>query len=395
MNIAVAKRMQDTREYYFSTKLREIDQMNRDGLRVLNLGIGSPDLAPPQVAIEKLAASCAVPAHHGYQSYKGIPALRQAFADWYHAAYGVTINPDNEILPLIGSKEGIFHISMTYLDEGDEVLVPNPGYPAYASATKLTGARTVLYDLEEDAGWLPDLQKLSRRDLSKVKIMWVNYPNMPTGAKAGVSFLKDLIAFGKENGILICNDNPYSFILNDHPQSLLSVEGAMDTALELNSLSKSHNMAGWRMGMVAGSAENLQHILRFKSNIDSGMFLPVQEAAVEALQYHADWYKELNKAYGQRRVIVWKIMDLLGCSFRKDQSGLFIWAKVPDKVPDVEAWADTLLHQARVFITPGFIFGSNGSRFIRISLCNKESILEEALERIQSVSSKQLTALSW
>jgi len=385
MELAVAKRIEGIQEYYFSKKLREVEVMNQDEPKVLNLGIGSPDLMPPPGAIEGLAKAAANDKNHGYQSYKGIPALRKGFADFYKQNYGVDLNADKEILPLIGSKEGIVHISMTYINEGDKVLIPNPGYPAYGAATKLAGGISLPYDLEEQNGWLPDLKKLADQDLSKVKIMWVNFPNMPTGADAPDSFLEELIAFGKEHQILICNDNPYSFILNSKPKSLLSVPGAMEVALELNSLSKSHNMAGWRMGMVAAAEIHIQNILRFKTNMDSGMFLPIQFAAVEALKSNKSWFESLNTIYKERRQLVWQILDTLECTYSKDQTGMFVWAKVPEKVEDVETFVDRILHEGRVFITPGFIFGSNGTRFIRISLCNKVEVLEEALRRIKNL----------
>lgn len=389
MSLQTARRLNDIKEYYFAGKLREIEKMNRSGANVINLGIGSPDLMPPPEAIETLADSCRAPHHHGYQNYKGIPALRNGFAEWYIRYYGVTLDPEREILPLIGSKEGIMHISMTYVEEGDEVLVPDPGYPAYPAATKLAGGTVVTYNLEEKSGWLPDLDKLSKRNLSKVKLMWVNYPNMPTGTKASLHFFSELIAFGKEHNILICNDNPYSFILNDDPVSLLSVPGAMDTAIELNSLSKSHNMAGWRIGMMAGNDAIVRDVLRFKSNMDSGMFLPIQQAAAEALKSDHEWYKNQNNSYKSRRKLVWGIMDHLGCAYQKDQTGMFVWAKLPDEVKNAEEWVDHILQESKVFITPGFIFGENGKRFVRVSLCNKEEILVEVLQRLQSLANKK------
>lgn len=383
MKIKAAQRLGITKEYYFSRKLREIEQINQSGRRVINLGIGSPDLPPPQVVIDTLRTSSANPKHHAYQSYRGAAVLRRGFAQWYQNQYQVTLNPDSEILPLIGSKEGIMHLSMALLDKGDEVLVPNPGYPAYRAVTNLAGGLPINYDLEEKRGWLPNLKKLAKRDLSKVKLMWVNYPNMPTGAKAPFSFFEELIAFGKQHRILICHDNPYSFILNDRPTSLLSVAGALETAIELNSLSKSHNMAGWRVGVLAGEADLLKTILRFKSNMDSGMFLPVQEAAAVALGVGKEWYEQQNAIYQKRRVYLWKIMELLGATYEKDTAGLFVWGKVPDTIINVEAFLDHILHQARVFLTPGFIFGTNGSRYIRLSLCKPVAILAEAYERIK------------
>lgn len=385
MKIAVANRLQGTQEYYFSKKLREVEAMNQSGPPVINLGIGSPDLMPPAASIAKLCASADEEKNHGYQSYKGIPALRQAFAAFYAKYYNVSLDPGKEIMPLIGSKEGIVHISMTYINEGDEVLVPNPGYPAYAAGTKMAGGTTILYDLEEENGWLPNLEKLAQQNLEKVKIMWVNFPNMPTGANGSFSFFEKLIAFGRENNILICNDNPYSFILNDRPQSLLAVPGALDTALELNSLSKSHNMAGWRMGMLAADESHIQNILRFKSNMDSGMFLPIQLAAAEALQSNESWFSALNDTYRERRAYVWKLLDTLDCTYDTTQTGLFVWAKAPGYVASVSDFVDDILYKGRVFITPGFIFGSNGERFVRISLCNNTTVLEEALQRVQAL----------
>ncbi len=385
MEIAVAKRIQGTKEYYFSKKLREVDVLNQSGKKIINLGIGSPDLMPPASAIEKLCTAVGEECNHGYQSYKGIASLREAYAQFYARHYQVEVDPEKEILPLIGSKEGIIHISMTYLNDGDEALVPNPGYPAYAAATKMAGGSTVIYDLEQGNGWIPNLDKIAQRDLSKVKLMWVNFPNMPTGANGNASFFEELIRFGKEHNILICNDNPYSFILNDSPQSLLSVPGAMEIAIELNSLSKSHNMAGWRMGVLIGEETHIQNVLRFKSNMDSGMFLPVQLAAVEALQSSTEWFQELNNVYKERRERVWKILEALECTYDREQTGLFVWAKAPDHVANVEEFVDNILYNGRVFITPGFVFGSNGERYVRISLCNKVAVLEEALNRVQSL----------
>lgn len=385
MEIAVANRIQGTKEYYFSQKLREVEVLNQSGKKIINLGIGSPDLMPPARAIEKLCTAVGEECNHGYQSYKGIPALRKAYAQFYARHYHVQVDPEKEILPLIGSKEGIIHISMTYLNEGDEALVPNPGYPAYAAGTKMAGGSAVIYDLEEDNGWLPNLDKIAQKDLSSVKLMWVNFPNMPTGANGNASFFHELIQFGKEHNILICNDNPYSFILNDTPHSLLSVPGAKEVAIELNSLSKSHNMAGWRMGVLIGEEAHIQNVLRFKSNMDSGMFLPVQLAAAEALQSSEEWFIALNEVYKERRKQVWRILDALGCTYDRGQTGLFVWAKVPNRIENVEAFVDDILYNGRVFITPGFIFGSNGERFVRISLCNKTEVLEEALGRIESL----------
>ncbi|HEU4552389.1 MAG TPA: aminotransferase class I/II-fold pyridoxal phosphate-dependent enzyme [Chitinophaga sp.] len=383
MNIQVAKRLQHTEEYYFSKKLREIDEMNKAGASVINLGIGSPDLPPHPSVIAALNEYAQKPNTHAYQGYKGIPALRAAMANWYNRFYGVHLDADTEVLPLIGSKEGIMHICMTYLQEGDEALVPNPGYPTYRSAVQLSGATVVDYDLEEKNSWLPDLDALSKKDLGKVKLMWVNYPHMPTGAVTNTGFAKKLIAFAKQHNILICHDNPYSFILNDKPESLLQVEGAKDVVLELNSLSKSSNMAGWRVGMLVGKAAWINEVLRFKSNMDSGMFQPVQMAAVKALELGQDWYNELNAIYRARRKKVFELLELLGCTFDTKQVGMFVWAKIPATAKDGYAITDEILQKAHVFITPGGIFGSNGNGYIRVSLCKDEAVFTEAINRIK------------
>jgi LL-diaminopimelate aminotransferase len=385
--ITIADRITGVEEYYFSKKLREIAQLRAEGKDIINLGIGSPDLKPADSVIDKLKNTAEKDNVHGYQSYKGTPALRSAFAAWYKKYYQVDLNPETEILPLIGSKEGIIHISMTYLNLGDEVLVPNPGYPAYAASAMLTGATCRYYTLSDEQGWLPDLEALENTDLSKVKIMWVNYPNMPTGTSASAALFEQLKAFGERNEILICNDNPYSFILNDQPLSMLSA-GLSDYVLELNSLSKSHNMAGWRVGMIAASELHINNILTFKSNMDSGMFLGIQEAAIEALNLGDDWYTSVNKTYKERRAVVWQIMDTLDCSYDKDQVGMFVWAKIPESIADVDVMINEILYQADVFITPGFIFGDNGKRYIRISLCAPVETLEKALERIEHIKNK-------
>ncbi|UIR57640.1 aminotransferase class I/II-fold pyridoxal phosphate-dependent enzyme [Sphingobacterium sp. SRCM116780] len=383
MQIEVAKRLQQTEEYYFSKKLREIDELNKAGARVINLGIGSPDLPPHPDVIQTLTIEAAKPNVHGYQNYKGSPVLRQAIADWYQRYYQATFNPNTEILPLIGSKEGIVHICMTYLQEGDQVLIPNPGYPAYAAAVRLSGATAVTYDLSEETNWLPDLKALAESDLSKVKLMWINYPHMPTGTSANEQFYHELIAFAKAHNILICHDNPYSFILTDAPKSIMTIAGAKEVALELNSLSKSSNMAGWRMGMLVGAEERINEVLRFKSNMDSGMFLPAQLAAAKALQLDKSWYDKLNATYHARREQVFIIMDLLGCTYKKDQVGLFVWAKTPDRYTSGYDLSDEILNSTRVFITPGGIFGSAGNNYIRISLCASVDVLKEAIERIK------------
>ncbi|MGE8241255.1 pyridoxal phosphate-dependent aminotransferase [Sphingobacterium sp. GVS05A] len=383
MQIDVAKRLQQTEEYYFSKKLREIDELNKQGARVINLGIGSPDLPPHPEVIATLNTNAQLPNVHGYQNYKGAPALRQAVADWYQRYYQATFNSNTEILPLIGSKEGIVHICMTYLQEGDKALIPNPGYPAYAAAVRLSGAESITYKLTQEKNWLIDFDELRKQDLSKVKLMWINYPHMPTGASASDAFYKELIEFAKEFNILICHDNPYSFILTDKPRSIMSVEGAKEVAIELNSLSKSSNMAGWRVGALVGSEERINQVLRFKSNMDSGMFLPVQLAAAKALQLEASWYQDLNKIYADRRHKVYEIMNLLGCSYQKDQVGLFVWAQIPNSYKDGYALSDAVLDKARVFITPGGIFGDGGNEYIRISLCATVEVLEESIQRIK------------
>ncbi|VXD08150.1 pyridoxal phosphate-dependent aminotransferase [Sphingobacterium multivorum] len=383
MQIDVAKRLQHTEEYYFSKKLREIDELNKQGARVINLGIGSPDLPPHPEVIETLNTNAQLPNVHGYQNYKGAPALRQAVADWYQRYYNATFNPNTEILPLIGSKEGIVHICMTYLQEGDQALIPNPGYPAYAAAVRLSGAEAITYNLTQEKNWLIDLNELKKQDLSKVKLMWINYPHMPTGASAPDAFYQELIQFAKEYNILICHDNPYSFILTDTPRSIMSIPGAKDVAIELNSLSKSSNMAGWRIGVLVGAEERINQVLRFKSNMDSGMFLPVQLAAAKALQLDASWYADLNKIYAERRQQVYEIMDLLDCAYQKDQVGLFVWARIPEKYEDGYALSDAVLERSRVFITPGGIFGDKGDQYIRISLCATVEVLKESIQRIK------------
>ena len=382
MIVKPADRTANVQEYYFSQKLAQIDRMRRDGSDVINLGIGSPDQPPSESTVSALIAEAKKSTSHGYQSYSGIPSLRKAFSDWYKKYFYVDLNPDNEILLLMGSKEGIMHISMAFVNPGDEVLVPDPGYPTYSSVTNLVGGIVRRYDLSEENGWLPDLKSLELSDLSKVKLMWVNYPNMPTGVKASVDIFEKLVAFSRKYGILLVNDNPYSFILNKEYISILSVEGAKDTALELNSLSKSHNMAGWRIGMVAGQSDYIKTVLKVKSNMDSGMFLAMQMAAIEALNNPDSWYDSVNSVYIRRRKIVEQIMDLLKCSYDKSQIGLFVWGKIPENIPDCESYVEKILMKSLVFITPGFIFGKNGERFIRISLCATEEKLNEAKNRI-------------
>lgn len=387
--IPVAQRLKQTEEYYFSRKLREIDQLNKSGKNIINLGIGSPDLPPHPLVISRLAETAALPGSHGYQGYKGIAALRKAFADFYRVHYEVKLDPDSEILPLMGSKEGILHVNMTFLNEGDEVLIPNPGYPTYRAAAQLTGAVCVEYGLKPETGWLPDLKELENRDLHKVKLMWLNYPHMPTGAKASEKDFARLVDFARRQGILLCHDNPYSFILNERPISLLKTPGSMETAIELNSLSKSHNMAGWRVGMLAGPASLVQEVLRFKSNMDSGMFLPVQQAAVIALSLGKEWYASLNRTYAERRQKVFELLDNCGCRYDTGQSGLFVWARVPEAFKDGYAWSDILLNDAGIFITPGGIFGSQGIPYIRVSLCKEMGVLEQCIQRVGHIRSKQ------
>lgn len=385
MRVKPAIRTESVQEYYFSAKLRQIDQMRRDGADVISLGIGSPDRPPSENTIERLAAEARKPNVHGYQSYNGSPALRKALSGWYLKYFGVQLDPDSELLPLLGSKEGIMHISMAFVDPGDEVLVPNPGYPTYSSVTNLVGGKIRYYDLDEKNGWHPDLKALDKSDLSMVKLMWTNYPNMPTGARATLQLFRDLVAFSREHEILLINDNPYSFILNNDYLSILAVEGARETVLELNSLSKSHNMAGWRIGMVAGDREYIKDILKVKSNMDSGMFLPLQLAAVEALNNPESWYVTVNEAYAERRKTAESIMEILGCTFDLSQSGMFLWGKIPDSIASCESFVEEILNKALVFITPGFIFGSRGDRYIRISLCAENNRLKEAKERILSL----------
>jgi aspartate/methionine/tyrosine aminotransferase len=384
MKMLTANRLNGIGEYYFSQKLREIDSLNKAGKAIINLGIGSPDLPPHPDVIKTLQEEAAKPNVHAYQNYKGSPILRKAMSDWYAKWYGVSLDPETEILPLIGSKEGIMHICMTYLNDGDEVLIPNPGYPTYSSAVKLAGGTPVPYEMVEALNWEPDLTALAARDLSKVKLMWVNYPHMPTGQLPSQLFFEKLVAFGRDNQILICHDNPYSFILNDQPVSLLSVEGAKDVVLELNSLSKSQNMAGWRVGLLAGAKERIDEVIRFKSNMDSGMFLPVQLAAAKALQLGKDWYESVNTIYARRRELVFDLLQMLDCSFSRAQVGMFVWAKIPATYADGYALSDTILYQSNVFITPGGIFGSAGNGFIRVSLCSPEEKLVQAIERIRA-----------
>lgn len=382
MIIQPAERTQSVTEYYFATKLREIEEMKKQGKKVLNLGIGSPDMMPHNDVLEELALQSKAEGSNGYQSYTGLPALREAFAVWYRRYFGIDLNPNGEILPLMGSKEGIMHISMAFLNPGDGVLVPNPGYPAYDAVTRLVGARVEEYDLKPENDWLPDFEDLENMDLKGVKLMWVNYPNMPSGAKANAAFFDRLVSFARQKKILICNDNPYSFILNDNPLSIFSAEGAREVALELNSMSKSHNMAGFRMGMVAGKADYLKSILTVKSNMDSGMYKPIQMAAVKALQSPPEWYQSINAEYKKRRLLAETIFDEMNVKFDPGQSGMFLWGRVPENFADGFGCSDHLLYHYGVFITPGGIFGSNGNQFIRLSLCSSQEVFKEAIERI-------------
>lgn len=384
--IKPANRLNTVTEYYFSTKLKEVAEMNARGLDVISLGIGSPDLPPSPETIKALSESASKPDVHGYQPYVGIPGLRKAFADFYRKWFRVELNPDTEIQPLIGSKEGILHISMAFLNPGDGVLVPDPGYPTYSSVSNLVQAKVITYDLDENNNWQPDFEALEQIDLSNVKLMWVNYPNMPTGAPATVELFEKLVAFGKKHGIVICNDNPYSFILNKNHLSILQVEGAKEISIELNSMSKSHNMPGWRMGMLASNATFVQWILKVKSNIDSGQFKPMQMAAIAALNNSDEWHNEMNiKVYQLRRNKAGEIMTQLGCTYDEHQVGMFLWGKIPDNYKDSGELADKVLYNAGVFITPGFIFGEKGKRYIRISLCANEEMLQKALDRIKKM----------
>ncbi|MCF6168240.1 aminotransferase class I/II-fold pyridoxal phosphate-dependent enzyme [Lutibacter sp.] len=384
--IQKADRLTHVKEYYFSKKLREIAGLIAEGKPIINIAIGSPDLQPPSTVIEALKSTMQLDNAHTYQSYQGIPEFRLGIANFYKTHYNVELNPSNEILPLMGSKEGIMHISMAFLNKGDKVLIPNPGYPTYASVTKLLEAEPVYYNLNEQHHWLPNFSEIEKEDLSDVKIMWVNYPHMPTGAIASKLAFEQLIAFAKKYNILVVNDNPYSFILNDNPQSILEVEGAKEVAIELNSLSKTFNMAGWRVGMVVGNAEIIKTILQVKSNMDSGMFLGIQKGAVEALKLPTNWFEKQNSIYKKRRAAVWQIFDALECTYDKNIGGLFVWAKLP-KGEKSEEFTDTLLYKKEVFITPGTVFGSNGEGYIRASLCVDSAVLEEVLTRVTPVNS--------
>ena len=379
-----AKRLDGIGEYYFSQKLREIDELNKQGKNIINLGIGSPDLPPHPDVIKILFEESSKSNTHAYQSYKGSPVLRKAVADWYEKWYQVSLNPDTEILPLIGSKEGIMHICMTYLDSGDEVLIPNPGYPTYKAAATIAGANCIAYNLTAENNWAPDFASLEKMDLSKVKLMFVNYPHMPTGQLATEELFSQLVSFAKKHNILLIHDNPYSFILNNKPLSLLSVDGAKDCVIELNSLSKSHNMAGWRIGVLCGAKQFIDDVLRFKSNMDSGMFLPLQLAAAKALSLEKNWFDKVNEVYASRRTKVFELLDLLNCDYSKTQVGMFVWAAIPSDVKDGYDLSDKVLYRSNVFITPGGIFGTAGEKYIRVSLCSKVENIEEAIRRINN-----------
>jgi aspartate/methionine/tyrosine aminotransferase len=383
--ISPAKRTALVGEYYFSLKLKEIENMNSLGKKVINLGIGNPDMPAPEIVAEQLSVTAHMAGSNGYQSYNGTPELRKAFARWYMDYYRVKLDPSEEILPLMGSKEGIMHISMAFINPGDKVLIPNPGYPAYRSVSLIVGAEIIDYDLKEKNNWEPDFEFLESTDLSGVKLMWVNYPNMPTGKKATYELFSKLIDFGRRHNILICNDNPYSFILNENPISIFETEGSKETAIELNSMSKSHNMAGFRVGMVAGNSSFISNILKIKSNMDSGMYRPIQVAAAAALGSGREWYASINHEYLKRRELVWRLFDLLACRYDKEQTGLFVWAKIPDAYKDCYSLSDLYLYKSGVFITPGAIFGTNGERFVRISLCSRQEMLEEAINRINKL----------
>jgi aspartate/methionine/tyrosine aminotransferase len=383
MHIKTSSRLDVVSTYYFADKLRQIAAMQAAGKQVINLGVGSPDLPPHPEVIATLQSASAHPGNHGYQSYRGIPELRQAFAKWYESFYSFLPDAEHEVLPLMGSKEGIMHLSMAYLEAGDEVLIPNPGYPTYAAAAKLAGAQVRYYDLKASASWLPDLEALAQTDLTKVKLMWINYPHMPSGACASENDLAALIAFAERHGILLCHDNPYNAILNPAPLSILGLPGAMKVAVELNSLSKTFNMAGWRIGVMVGRKDLIDNVLKFKSNMDSGMFKPLQLAAVKALQLGPEWMAQVNAVYSSRRALALAILHKLGCRVGPGQCGLFLWAEIPEEIAQAEDLTEKLLHEAGIFIAPGHIFGSNGRRYVRISLCANEYQLRAALRQLE------------
>lgn len=388
--IEPANRVSDIKEYYFSRKLRELAKLNAEGADIISLGIGGPDRPPSEKVVSTLQKEASVETNHSYQSYNGLPELRKAFAEWYQKKYDVKLDPNTEILPLIGSKEGILHISLTFLNPGDGVLVPDPGYPTYTSVSRLVGAEIYTYDLKEENDWLPDFEALEKLPLDRIKLMWVNYPHMPTGKQADMNTFKKIVDFGKKHGIVIAHDNPYSFILNKEPMSILQVPGAIDITIEMNSLSKSHNMAGWRVAMAASNPTFISWILKVKSNIDSGQFKPVMLAAAQALNLDDDWYEQLYDMYSERRKIAEEILNVLGCFFDPNQRGLFLWGRVPDNVESGQWLADELFYKAKVFVTPGFIFGKNGDRYIRISLCATPEKLSESLKRIKNYNNERI-----
>ena len=385
MIIQAASRLNRVQEYYFSRKLQEVDRLRKSGHDVINLGIGNPDLPPSPATIDALCREAGENCSHGYQPYRGVQLLRIAIANWYARIYGVNLEPDSEVLPLIGSKEGIFHISMAFLEAGDQVLVPDPGYASYASAARIAGAEPLTYDLVEENGWFPDLELLSASDLSRVKIMWINYPHMPTGALAGSEAMKALVDFALEHRILLCHDNPYSLILNSgQPHSIFAIKGAEACCLELNSLSKSHNMAGWRLGMVCGRSDYIQAILAVKTNVDSGIFLPIQRAAIEALNNDQDWHDDQNKHYRRRRNLIYELLETMDFQFQTETAGLFVWARAPERLLSITDYLDELLYATGVFITPGEVFGRNGERYIRVSTCATEENISKATSRIKA-----------
>ena len=381
-NKGFAKRLETVEEYYFSTKLRQVRQMISEGKPVLNMGIGSPDLTPPPKAIEAMVKALGDEKAHEYQSYQGLPELRKGIADFYKSQFDVALDPNTEILPLMGSKEGIMHISLAFLNDGDEVLIPDPGYPTYSSVTNLVGAKSVFYDLKEQNNWMPDLEALESRDLSKVKLMWINYPHMPTGTAGSLELFERLVAFAKRHQIVLVNDNPYSFVLNDNPISIFQIEGAKEVVLELNSLSKTFNMSGWRIGMVSGKQEFIDAILKIKSNMDSGMFYGIQKGAIEALKLGSEWFDSQNKIYKRRRKLIFQLAEKLGCTFNKEAVGMFVWAKLPFENRSSETFIDTFLIEKNIFLTPGTIFGKNGEGYIRFSLCIREEKIQEAIDRL-------------
>lgn len=384
MKVSTATRLESVKEYYFSKKLREVAALVQAGKPILNMGIGSPDLAPHPSIIEALNVAMSHPRANMYQSYQGLPELREAIAHFYTRNYDVILDPSSEILPLMGSKEGIMHISMAFLNKGDEVLIPNPGYPTYSAVTQLVEATPVFYDLKSENNWQPDFEVLNSLDTSKIKLMWLNYPHMPTGTNVDQEILKKLIQWAAKEEVLLINDNPYSFILNDHPQSILSLPGAENVAMELNSLSKSFNMAGWRVGMLTGNAENIQAVLKVKSNMDSGMFYGIQQGAIAALNAPDSWFKELNTTYRKRRLLIEELATLMNASFDPDSVGMFVWAKLNDTTIDAEEYIDQLLYEKDIFITPGTIFGTQGEGYIRFSLCVNEEQIITAINRMKS-----------